>query len=456
MYIINGINFNNLEQTISYDDKSILLNPKANQLLLFMVQHPKQTLSREEILTSVWSRDFVSDHSLTQAVSDLRKALAELGQEYKSLIVTRPKAGYVFEATVTILPQPATISDDSPTLPVQPRSHIKGLLGICVVAFIAAIVCTTWWLTQRTAVNKISIDPYNMVFVTFKAEPEYEHLAFGLSDLINYRVNQQGRYRSSLVYEKSSELSDRAALVMSGNIDQQNNTPTLNFYIYDNLSNKKVFQQTYPLTDDVISTVPTTILSDIENTLEAPFDHDIITKLDRQYPKDPATFNLLHQAHYASNIITVRSLYSAIKLYDQVLNKEPTLEIAAAERFISATILNSIQPNAILETEMNRLFDSLMDIDDELHAPIYYEALAIHAFLLGAPPKAKEYLSLALATRESWTSNIIAGKISQAEKKDYQAAISYKRAYSMKPDESTLKVISSLFYATDLKKFGMP
>ncbi|MHC5791869.1 winged helix-turn-helix domain-containing protein, partial [Streptococcus pyogenes] len=85
---------------ICHEEKSILLTPKANQLLLFMVQHPNQTLSREEILTSVWSRDFVSDHSLTQAVSDLRKALSELGTEYKKLIVTRPKTGYVLEADV--------------------------------------------------------------------------------------------------------------------------------------------------------------------------------------------------------------------------------------------------------------------------------------------------------------------------------------------------------------------
>ncbi|CAE6939286.1 C terminal [Vibrio sp. B1REV9] len=456
MYMINGICFNSAEQTISFNEKSILLNPKANQLLLFMAQNPNKTLSREEILTSVWSRDFVSDHSLTQAVSDLRKALAELSAEHKRVIITRPKAGYVLEADVKLCDLTSSLSNDLPTAKTHILKQSKIMLGLLVITLISAISIAVWSLPKGLSTPNVTIDPYNMVFVTFESEPKYQHFAFSLSDLINYRVNQQGRYRSSLLYEQSSELSERAALVMSGFIEEQDNLPVLTFYIYDNLSNNKVFEKQYSLHDDVISTVPKIILSDIESALEAPFDHEIISKLDRQYPQDAATFNLIHKAHYASNIITVRSLYSAIKLYDQVLAIDPTLEIAAAERFISASILNSIQPNAISTTEMEVLFNSLMDIDDELHAPIYYEALAIHSFSLDDPKQAKEHLSQALSVRESWTSNILAGKISQAEGKDYQAATSYKRAYSMKPDESTLRVVNTLLFTTNLTEFGVP
>ncbi|MCV5263244.1 hypothetical protein OFC55_36845, partial [Escherichia coli] len=68
------------------------------------------------------------------------------------------------------------------------------------------------------------------------------------------------------------------------------------------------------------------------------------------------------------------------KLYDKVLKQDPNLEIAAAERLISAKILNSIQPFAIPDNELKEMYDSLLSIRDELHAPIYYEALAVCSF----------------------------------------------------------------------------
>ncbi|WP_217267443.1 hypothetical protein, partial [Vibrio parahaemolyticus] len=106
---------------------------------------------------------------------------------------------------------------------------------------------------------------------------------------INYRVNQQGRYRSSLLYEQDNDLSERAALVMSGSITEENHSPVLEFYIYDNISDKKLFSRKYSLDDSVIVLVAQNILTDLEAVMETSFDHAIIDKLDRQYPRDSKT-----------------------------------------------------------------------------------------------------------------------------------------------------------------------
>ncbi|EHH1173966.1 hypothetical protein HJ057_04200 [Vibrio parahaemolyticus] len=456
MYIINGIHFNSIEQTICHEEKTILLTPKANQLLLFMVQHPNQTLSREEILTSVWSRDFVSDHSLTQAVSDLRKALSELGTEYKKLIVTRPKTGYVLEADVSRIEGTTPHSGKPSSNVISKSTTFKwAFVSFLTLLLFAVLMAFFNWFPEKTN-SKATINPYNVAFVTFSSPDKYQHLAFGLSDLINYRINQQGRYRSSLLYEQDNDLSERAALVMSGSITEENHSPVLEFYIYDNISDKKLFSRKYSLDDSVIVLVAQNILTDLEAVMEMSFDHAIIDKLDRQYPRDSKTFNLMHQAHYASSIITTRSLYSAIKLYDKVLKQDPNLEIAAAERLISAKILNSIQPFAIPDNELKEMYDSLLSIRDELHAPIYYEALAVCFFDRDDLSNTKTLLAKAVNIRESWFSNIIAGKIAEVEGKTYLAATSYKRAYAMKPDESTLRVINTLLFVTDLSELNLP
>lgn len=456
MYIINQITFNPHEHQIQHNNVSVQLNPKASELLQLFAERANQTLTREEILSTIWSRDYVSDHSLTQAISDLRKALSELGLEHKKLIVTRPRVGYMLEATVkqqddSELPVPKEATAE--TKPVNRKSlfAFAGLSALITVISFALIL----WLPTENPVTQTTIDPFKVAFITFESNEEYQHLAFGLSDLINYRINQQGHYRSSLIYDRNNGLTTRSALVMSGKIAEKAAIPTLSFYIDDNMSGKRVFEQSYSIANDVIADVPKTLLADIESVMEIPFDQSIIVKLDRQYPSDVKNLNLIHQAHYASNIITTRSLYSAIKLYDEVLKQDPTLEIASAERLISAHILTAIQPGSISSEELKFMTNSLLSINDELHAPIYYEALAISQFDKRAPSLAKSQLQNALKIRESWTSNIIAGKIAEAESKPYLAKSLYQRAYAMKPDDSTLRVIEHLLISSDLPAFEL-
>lgn len=70
------------------------LRPKALALLLLLASRTGQLVEREAILDTLWPGITVSDASLTQLVSELRRAMGGAGAR---LIRTVPKRGYILE-----------------------------------------------------------------------------------------------------------------------------------------------------------------------------------------------------------------------------------------------------------------------------------------------------------------------------------------------------------------------
>jgi DNA-binding winged helix-turn-helix (wHTH) protein len=58
-------------------DESVRIEPKAMELLAFLAAHPGEVIGRAELLSAVWPGVVVVDEVLTQAVTKLRKALAD-------------------------------------------------------------------------------------------------------------------------------------------------------------------------------------------------------------------------------------------------------------------------------------------------------------------------------------------------------------------------------------------
>ena len=77
------------------------LEPKPLELLLQLLQHAGEVVTKEELLEWVWPGTVVVDGSLATAISKLRKAL---GDEDQQSILTIPRVGYRFIASVQSKP----------------------------------------------------------------------------------------------------------------------------------------------------------------------------------------------------------------------------------------------------------------------------------------------------------------------------------------------------------------
>jgi DNA-binding winged helix-turn-helix (wHTH) protein/Tfp pilus assembly protein PilF len=91
------------------DGTETMLRPKTLDLALFLLQNPRRVVSRAEILDAVWPGVFVTDDSVTQCVTEFRRAI---GAEGAALLKTLPRRGYLLESEVVA--GPATLPGPVP------------------------------------------------------------------------------------------------------------------------------------------------------------------------------------------------------------------------------------------------------------------------------------------------------------------------------------------------------
>jgi DNA-binding winged helix-turn-helix (wHTH) protein/quercetin dioxygenase-like cupin family protein len=82
------------------DGGDLELRPKAFELLLYLVRRAGKLASKDELVQAAWPNVTVSDDSLAQCVSDVRRLLDDEAQRF---IKTVPRRGYVFVADVQVM-----------------------------------------------------------------------------------------------------------------------------------------------------------------------------------------------------------------------------------------------------------------------------------------------------------------------------------------------------------------
>jgi len=81
------------------DGEEIPLQRRAFEVLLFLVEHNGQVLTKDELMQALWPDSFVEEANLTQHIYMLRRALGG-GPQAPQYIVTVPGRGYRFKADV--------------------------------------------------------------------------------------------------------------------------------------------------------------------------------------------------------------------------------------------------------------------------------------------------------------------------------------------------------------------
>jgi DNA-binding winged helix-turn-helix (wHTH) protein len=91
------------------DGNEIVLRPKTFSVLCYLVENSGCLVSKDELFAAVWPSVAVTDDTLVQSISELRRVIGDDGAR---LIRTIPRRGYRFEAAVS---DPATLSAHAPT-----------------------------------------------------------------------------------------------------------------------------------------------------------------------------------------------------------------------------------------------------------------------------------------------------------------------------------------------------
>jgi DNA-binding winged helix-turn-helix (wHTH) protein/TolB-like protein/Tfp pilus assembly protein PilF len=131
---------------LSATGRTVKLEPKATAVLVYLADRPGQVVSREALLSAVWSGVVVGDDSLTQVVIKLRKALGDV-PETPAYIQTIPKGGYRLIAPVdrSVETSSAPVRPDAESLHPERKRRISWLAGTGMAALLLA-AAGAWWI----------------------------------------------------------------------------------------------------------------------------------------------------------------------------------------------------------------------------------------------------------------------------------------------------------------------
>ncbi len=90
----NGLVINKLSKEVKVNDAVVSLSPKEYELLVYLIDHESITLSRDNILDSVWGIDYYGD--IRTVDTNIKRLREKLGKK-SNYIVTVRGSGYKFE-----------------------------------------------------------------------------------------------------------------------------------------------------------------------------------------------------------------------------------------------------------------------------------------------------------------------------------------------------------------------
>lgn len=207
------------------DGDAIALEPRALDVLVYLVRHRNRVVSRDELVDAVWPGSFISDSALGQSVLKARRAVDDDGRR-QEVIRTVHGRGLRFVAEVTTPPpeEPATapLAARDPAAPPAsvPRPRRIGIRRLAVVALpltIAAAVAAWLWLRPAgpTAKPRVALLP----FVNQTGDATLSWVEDGLPRLLARTLGRTASLET-IADRSLAEALDRAGLPWDGALDR--------------------------------------------------------------------------------------------------------------------------------------------------------------------------------------------------------------------------------------------
>ncbi len=98
------------------DDEIVKIQPKPLSLLSYLARNPDRVVSKDELMTAIWSDVIVTDDSLAQAVRALRRSLGPDATRLRNV----PRRGYMLTASVVVQPSEWRTASKPPRLALFP------------------------------------------------------------------------------------------------------------------------------------------------------------------------------------------------------------------------------------------------------------------------------------------------------------------------------------------------
>src|SRR4029077_19711640 len=276
--------------------RQVPVEPKALNLLIFLVENPHRLVERQKLIDAVWGDAFVTDHVLNRAVGLLRKLLDDDPKQPR-YIETVPTLGYRFIADVA--------PDASAGIRPRPAS-------VAVLPFV-----------------NLSADPENEFFADGITEDVIAHLA----KIRSLKVIS----RSSVIAFKKRDRNLReigeklgAATLLDGSVRRAGNRVRIVAQLIEGSTDEHIWGDTYDrdLTD--IFAIQTDVALNIANALRAELSNDERARGGRRPTYDLEAYELYLRGRNSRNKFTQEGYRRGLIDFDAAIARDPDFALAWA------------------------------------------------------------------------------------------------------------------------------
>lgn len=321
-YLVSGHVVTPATNEIALEGRVTRIEPRSMDVLVILLSHAGEVMTREALQDAVWGDVVVGDDSLTNAIIKLRKAFGDDARNPR-LIETIPKRGYRLIAEVSTLPDPSPPDPPPPdppppdpappdppartpaaSAPAAPAPVGSGRrIGVGLVAVLAAlgVALAIWAFADRTgpaASHAAVSDPHIGVavapFRNLSGDPAQDYLAQGVEQTI--LAGLAGIPRIAAMHAGATAASDYR---LEGSVQRAGERIRIDTQLLETASGVVVSAQRYERAFSDLLTIQSEIEGDILTALAVEIDHANRTAQSRGLTESVEAYELFLKARAA-------------------------------------------------------------------------------------------------------------------------------------------------------------
>jgi TolB-like protein/DNA-binding winged helix-turn-helix (wHTH) protein/Flp pilus assembly protein TadD len=381
----------------------IALTPKAFEVLLLLIQHSGEVVSKDELMQTIWGDSFVEESNLTQTVFMLRKALGEsASQRY---ILTVQGKGYRFTSDVKALP---ANGHTSATLPraifdrenstgsvadvLPPRRRNSARTPIVVGIFTVVVIAAVAWLYSVFSRRGEASFPLHSVAVlpldNFSGDPAQEFFVDGMTDQL---ITDLAKVSSLRVISRTSVMrykGTKKALpeiarelkvdgIIEGSVTRSGGRVRITAQLINASTDKHLWAESYDRDVGDVLKLQSEVAQVIAQQVRVQLTPQEQVRLRSAKPVNPEAYeDYLKGRYYFLNEFTkTESLKLAQNYFEQAIQKDPGFALGYAglgDTYAWLGLFNAIPPQDAYRSareavrKAQELDDSLGETHDTL------------------------------------------------------------------------------------------
>ncbi|MGF1876321.1 winged helix-turn-helix domain-containing protein [Photobacterium frigidiphilum] len=485
------------------DERSIVIDNRLSNLLLFLCQHPHQTFSRDELINEVWNGSFLTDQVITQSIFELRKILKSNQRHPHGYIITIPKRGYKFDAEVEIqdenlstntnsdnnehahallntahtnreavreVPQPSSAPSYQKEREAthQRRSSRGKLIAFCCLLLVATLASLFYYVkipesNATSTRNFNSLEP-SVINVSIKidsntADPKTTSIEIGV---INSLLNDL-QYNKNFRLVRNTALSPVAGKSLTFHLLEENGKKYIDVEYYNNISNFMHLDRKYLINENNLLPTTKQMLTNLLHALHINVPQQTIDSALSEMPTNPQALALTMQAIGIVFNKNDADKLNALALYQQALDIEPDNHYLIAMNYIYKMTLLYISNSGIDNDKKEVLNNALMIQKDMLlsypQSNKVHEAFALLALTTNNTVEAQQHLEKIHYNQQTVMTLLLNAKLAETFGNTASASEYYYQALHKSGSARVFEVAETLVFYSDLssikKKLGL-